>query len=163
MRAHFGVQTTPEILGVAVGPNLPHEEIPLIIKHDLDPTLSPFDATNFRKLQISNLSRPVLAACSRTPPDSLAMKAVQDSAHRLASSIVSLAHQICRRPITGGGKVRKIREAGMVLGGGVLRQGVYREAMLKCLKDNGVDFAWSEVVEDVAAEGALGLVEKART
>lgn len=58
--------------------------------------------------------------------------------------------------------MRKVSEAGIVLGGGVLRQAVYREAMLRYLKDNEVEFAWSEVVEDVAGEGALGLVEKAK-
>lgn len=121
--------------------------------------MTPFDAANFRKLQISALARPVLAACSRSPPDALAMKAVEDSAGRLAGQIVSLVRQLCR----SSAKSRNVGEAGLVMGGGVLRQAAYKDVMLRVLKESGVEFAWAETVEDVAGEAALGLVEKARS
>lgn len=90
----------------------------------------------------------------------MALKAVEDSAGRLAGSTVSLVHQLCKPKADGTS--RDVSEAGIVLGGGVLRQAEYRDVMMRYLKAKGVQFAWAEVVEDVAGQGVLGLVEKAR-
>jgi hypothetical protein len=64
-----------------------------------------------------------------------------------------------------GEKVEKgwrVREAGLILGGGVIRQPSYREVVLRMLSEQGVTFGTVVTVEDVAEEGARGLVERAR-
>jgi hypothetical protein len=101
---------------------------------------------------------PILTACAYPSPDPLAVQAVNDSAGRLAGQIASLAKQLCRHPT----RKRYLAEAGIVMGGGVLRQAPYRDVLLRHLQERGIQFAWEELVEDVAGQGALGLAEKAR-
>jgi len=126
-------------------------------QYDLDPNLSPSDATNVRKLRMSNLSRPILDAFTETPPDPLAVRAVRRAAGLLVASIVSIVRQMER---TRG---KKAREAALVMGGGVIRQEAYQGVIIDMLADEGVRFGVEQVVEDVAGDGAMGLVEKSRT
>lgn len=133
-------------------------------QYELDPSLSPIDSTNVRKLQISNLSRPILEAFTSTPPDPLAVRAVHQAAGLLVQSIVSLARQLTRHP----GKQqqqqpsRRLEDAAIVMGGGVIRQKAYRDVVLALLKEQGVVFGREVVTDDVAGEGAVGLAEKAK-
>lgn len=126
-------------------------------QYDLDPKLSPSDATNERKLRISNLSRPILSAFTSTPPDPLAVRAVRQATTPLVLSIVSIVRQMEK---TRG---KKVGEASLGMGGGVIRQPAYRKVVVDMLADEGVRFGVEQVVDDVAGEGAMGLVEKART
>ncbi|ORX34826.1 hypothetical protein BD324DRAFT_635196 [Kockovaella imperatae] len=75
---HFGVNTTGEILGKV---------------HELDPTLSPLDSANIRKLQISSLARPVIEAFNASPLDPIAALAVEEATRPLIKSIVSIVKQ----------------------------------------------------------------------
>ncbi|GFZ51969.1 hypothetical protein JCM24511_09739 [Saitozyma sp. JCM 24511] len=168
IREHFGVDQTGEVLAKV---------------YDLDPSLSPIDATNERKLRISSLSRPILEAFSRPTPDPLAVRAVHDAAKPLVESIVSMVRQVERESgatrgsrtngtgtengeeegkRTNAEKRRQVRGAGLVMGGGVIRQDEYRRVVLDMLRDRGVVFGKEATVGDVAAEGVRGLVEKAR-
>ena len=54
-------------------------------------------------------------------------------------------------------------EAALIMGGGVIRQEAYKGVIVKMLAEDGVRFGVEQVVEDVAGEGAMGLVEKGRT
>ena len=49
------------------------------------------------------------------------------------------------------------------MGGGVIRQEAYKGVIVKMLAEEGVRFGVEQVVEDVAGEGTMGLVEKGRT
>ncbi|WWD22544.1 hypothetical protein CI109_107037 [Kwoniella shandongensis] len=142
IRDHFEVEETGEVIGKV---------------YDLDTTLSVTDAMNERKLKVAALSRPILEAFTQTPPDPIAVRAVDDATGGLARSIAPLVKQL-----TKPGNERKMEQAGLVMGGGVIRQPAYREVLMKQLKDMGVEFGKMEVLSDVAGEGVLGLVEKAK-
>ncbi len=58
---------------------------------------------------------------------------------------------------------KKVSEAALMMGGGVIRQQAYKEVIVGMLREQGVRFGVEQVVDDVAGEGAMGLVEKART
>lgn len=162
IKAHFGVRETGEVLAKVVS-NLPISEdsaLLMLAQYELDPSLSPIDSTNERKLQISNLSRPILEAFTSTPPDPLAVRAVYQAAGLLVQSIVSLARQLTRHGQHE--QLRRLQDAAIVMGGGVIRQKAYRDVVLALLKDQGVVFGREVVTDDVAGEGAIGLAEKAK-
>lgn len=140
IKEHFGVQETGEVLAKV---------------YDLDPNLSPSDATNERKLRISSLSLPILRTFSQEPPDPLAVRAVHTAAGLLVDSIISLVRQMER---TG----KDVSKAALMLGGGVIRQESYRQVVENLLLEGGVEFGVIEVVNDVAGEGVGGLVERAK-
>ena len=48
------------------------------------------------------------------------------------------------------------------MAGGVIRQPAYRKVILDGLRAAGVEFDINVVVDDVAGQGALGLVERAK-
>ncbi|KAK8845596.1 hypothetical protein IAR55_006312 [Kwoniella newhampshirensis] len=146
IRDHFEVAETGEVIGKV---------------YELDTTLAVIDAMNERKLRVASLSRPILESFMSSPPDPLAVRAMRDATGGLARSIAPLVSQILRKPMDGG-KERRMEEAGLVMGGGVIRQAAYREVLIKELKGLGVEFGKMEVLSDVAGEGALGLVEKAK-
>ena len=71
-------------------------------------------------------------------------------------SIVSLVRQVER------GTEKHVGDAALMMGGGVIRQEAYRRVIVDMLAERGVRFGVEQVVQDVAGEGALGLVAKAR-
>lgn len=139
IRAHFEVRETSEVLAKV---------------YDLDPSLSPSDSTNERKLRVASLSRAILARFEQG--DGVARRAVYAAAGLLVDSIVSLIRQLERE------RGVSLRTGALVMGGGVIRQASYRGVVRELLGRGGVAFGVESVVEDVAGEGALGLVEKAR-
>ena len=48
-----------------------------------------------------------------------------------------------------------------MMAGGVIRQPAYRQIILDSLRAQGIVFGVEHVVDDVAAEGAMGLVARA--
>ncbi|ORY29309.1 hypothetical protein BCR39DRAFT_532226 [Naematelia encephala] len=140
IRHHFEVKETGEVLAKV---------------YDLDPKLSPIDATNVRKLRVSSLSRPILSYFSSG--DSLAIRAVYTAAGLLVASIVSLVRQLLEADAN-----RRLEDGAIVMGGGVIQQEAYRDVVLELLKKEGIVFGVVEQVGDVAGEGVMGLVEKAK-
>ena len=55
-----------------------------------------------------------------------------------------------------------MEEAALMMGGGVIRQESYMNVVLDGLKKEGIVFGVKETVGDVAGEGVMGLVERAR-
>ncbi|TXT10731.1 hypothetical protein VHUM_02236 [Vanrija humicola] len=146
IRAHFGVNETGELLGKV---------------HALDLTVDPVTATNAQKLRISSLAREVLTAFAASPPDPLAVTAVEEAIAPLATSVVCVAKQMAARPLPDG-SARSFANAALIMGGGVIRQDAYRSVFLKVCKDAGVEFGHLAVVDDVGGKGALGLVDRAK-
>ncbi|KAL1409032.1 Protein-lysine N-methyltransferase efm4 [Vanrija albida] len=146
IRAHFGVNETGELLGKV---------------HVLDLTVDPVTATNAQKLRISSLAREVLTAFAASPPDPLAVAAVEEAIAPLATSVVRIAKQMAAKPLPDG-SVRSFADAALIMGGGVIRQDAYRSVFLKVCKDAGVEFGHLAVVDDVGGKGALGLVDRAK-
>ena len=62
-------------------------------QHQLDPTLTPLESMNIRKLQISSLARHVIQSFILKPPDPIAVVAVEEATKPLIKSIVSLVRQ----------------------------------------------------------------------
>lgn len=156
VRAHFGIKSTPEVLGKV---------------HELGPG-SPIEATNAAKLRVTSLARAVLAALDEGDP--LAEKAVRAAAGPLAMSAVQLVRQMRRRRRATGRVAGPEAESGedksgeevhapmLVCAGGCIRQPKYRALVLEMCKAHGVVFDSVVVVDDVAGEAALGLVERER-
>ena len=130
--------------------------------------MTPSDSVNDRKLRIATLSRPILDAYRTQDP--LAIQAVHAAATGLVNDVVSLVNQLAPSTLpttpmsatSPGPKCKDLREAGLVLGGGVIRQSCYQEVVLSLLRDRGIEFGVVETVKDVAGEGVMGLVAKAR-
>ncbi|KAK4689411.1 EEF1A lysine methyltransferase 2, partial [Tremellales sp. Uapishka_1] len=137
-RNHFKVAQTSEILAKV---------------YELDPALSPANSTNDRKLRISALSLPILQSFTSSSPDPIAERATMQSARSLAKQIISLTREATK-------KGKKVEDAALVFGGGVIRQKAYRDVVERLLEEAGLRFGRTEVVEDVAGAGALGLVQK---
>ena len=98
IREHFGVKQTGEVLFQVVSSPVSFVNpfmrgTDRVVQYDLDPSMSPIDATNVRKLRISSLSRAILTAFTQPIPDPLAVQAVKDAARPLINSIVSLVKQ----------------------------------------------------------------------
>jgi N-acetylglucosamine kinase-like BadF-type ATPase len=142
VRRHFGVESTPEVLGKV---------------HELGDG-SPIEAANAAKLRVTSLARPVLELLAKEDP--LAEKAVRAAAGPLAMSAVQLVHQMYR--LRGEELVHgKAKAPMLVCGGGCLRQPHYRAIVSEMCWREGVTFKEIVVVEDVAGEAVMGLVEKA--
>ncbi|BEI93723.1 uncharacterized protein CcaverHIS019_0601820 [Cutaneotrichosporon cavernicola] len=143
IRNHFDIKSTPEVLGKV---------------HELGPG-TPIESTNAAKLRVTSLARPVLEALAKEDP--LAEKAVRLAIAPLAMSAVQLVHQMYR---LRGDKLSATGKASapmLVCGGGCLRQPHYRALLLEICWREGVTFKEIVVVEDVAGEAVMGLVEKA--
>lgn len=145
LRAHFGVKQTGELLAKV---------------HHLDNALPAIDASNQQKLRISSAARCVLEAFNASPPDPLAVQAVDMTIGPLAKSVVDLVRQVERMPLPNG-QPRVLKDAMLVAGGGVIRQDAYRAAFLDGCARQGAVFGKVAVVEDVAGTAALGLVQRA--
>lgn len=141
VRAHFGVASTPEVLGKV---------------HELGGG-TPIEATNVAKLRVTSLARAVLEALAREDP--LAEKAVRLAVAPLAMSAVQLVRQYrVREGLDAHGRATAPM---LVCGGGCLRQPHFRALVLETCWREGVTFKEVVVVEDVAGEAVMGLVEKA--
>ena len=57
----------------------------------------------------------------------------------------------------------KVADAALIMGGGVIRQDAYKGVIVEMLAEEGIRFGVEQVVDDVAGEAVMGLVEKART
>lgn len=146
LREHFGCTGTGEMLAKV---------------HELDETLSPVAATNKQKLRISSASIHVMQAFTASPPDPLAARAIADALKPLADSVIYLAKQLLPRRLPDGSE-RKLENATLVAGGGVIRQDAYRALFLEACAKEGVVFGNVQVVDDVGGKAALGLVHKAQ-
>lgn len=58
---------------------------------------------------------------------------------------------------------KRLEDAAIIMGGGVIKQEPYTRVVLELLAEQGVKFGVEEVVRDVVGEGVRGLVEKARS
>jgi len=146
LREHFGCNETGELLAKV---------------HELDPALTPVQATNAQKLRISNASIHVMQAFTASPPDPLAARAIADALRPLAESVVYLAKQLLPRRLPDGSE-RTLKNATLVAGGGVIRQDAYRALFLEACAKEGVVFGNVQVVDDVGGKAVLGLVDRAR-
>lgn len=146
LREHFGCKETGDLLSKV---------------HELDAGLSPIDATNAQKLRISSASKYVLQAFNASPPDSLAVRAVTDAVRPLAGHVISLVNQLLPRALPDG-SVRRLDNATLVTGGGVVQQDAYRALLVEVCAQQNVVFGHVQMVDDVGGDAVLGLVNKAR-
>ena len=123
--------------------------------------MRPVDAANVRKLRISSLAKYVLEAYAWSPPDPLAKRAVWDATTPLVASAVSLVKQLEGQVSLTGQTQRRVGDAAVIMAGGVIRQPAYRDLVLSRLREQGVEFGMESVMDDVAGEAVMGLVERA--
>ncbi|KLT39430.1 hypothetical protein CC85DRAFT_196024 [Cutaneotrichosporon oleaginosum] len=139
VRRHFGIASTPELLSKV---------------HELEGGTA-VEAANAAKLRVTSLARPVLELLAREDP--LAEKAVRLAVAPFAKSAVHLVHQMYR--MRGVALGSRAQAPVLVCGGGCLRQPHFRALVLDMCWQEGVTFKDVVVVEDVAGEAVMGLVE----